>query len=193
MEHTKMMMYKGSGLLYNFGFRIYDATIAKFLFEDPLTKSYPMLTTYQFASNSPSSAIDLDGLEAWIVITEKYGESDPINIMVFVNDFRFMGGVYEVHKDYDMNNVQVGLSGNFESYLSYPAQFTRQGSYKRLDGKKAGYEFEIYASLLYGEVGIKVGKNLGIEFGVDGEMAGVSYSSRDGFDTNFLEKVGEHK
>ena len=78
---------------------------------DPLTKSYPMLTTYQFASNSPSSAIDLDGLEAWIVITEKYGESDPINIMVFVNDFRFMGGVYEVHKDYDMDNVQVGLSG----------------------------------------------------------------------------------
>ena len=52
-----------------------------------------MLTPYQFASNSPSFAIDLDGLEAWIVITEKYGESDPINNMVFVDDVRIMGGV----------------------------------------------------------------------------------------------------
>jgi len=31
---------------------------------DPLTKSYPMLTPYQFASNTPIWAIDLDGLEA---------------------------------------------------------------------------------------------------------------------------------
>ena len=31
---------------------------------DPLTASYPMLTPYQFASNTPIQAIDLDGLEA---------------------------------------------------------------------------------------------------------------------------------
>ena len=31
---------------------------------DPLTKSYPMLTPYQYASNTPIQAIDLDGLEA---------------------------------------------------------------------------------------------------------------------------------
>ena len=30
---------------------------------DPLTKSYPMLTPYQFASNTPIKFIDLDGLE----------------------------------------------------------------------------------------------------------------------------------
>jgi len=33
---------------------------------DPLTKSYPMLTPYQFASNSPVLMIDLDGLEGVI-------------------------------------------------------------------------------------------------------------------------------
>lgn len=32
---------------------------------DPLTKSYPELTPYQFASNSPIANIDLDGLEAF--------------------------------------------------------------------------------------------------------------------------------
>jgi hypothetical protein len=30
---------------------------------DPLSKSYPMLTPYQFAANSPISGIDQDGLE----------------------------------------------------------------------------------------------------------------------------------
>jgi len=30
---------------------------------DPLTKSYPELTPYQFASNTPIQAVDLDGLE----------------------------------------------------------------------------------------------------------------------------------
>lgn len=38
---------------------------------DPLTKSYPMLTPYQFASNTPIMAIDLDGLEAVNAMTGK--------------------------------------------------------------------------------------------------------------------------
>ena len=39
----------------------------KFLSVDPLSKKYPELTPYQFASNTPIQAIDLDGLEAFIV------------------------------------------------------------------------------------------------------------------------------
>ena len=53
----------GSGATYDYGFRIYNPNIAKFLSVDPLSKSYPMLTPYQFASNSPISGIDQDGLE----------------------------------------------------------------------------------------------------------------------------------
>ena len=52
------------GATYDYGFRIYDARIAKFLSVDPLFKGFPMLTPYQFASNSPIANIDLDGLEA---------------------------------------------------------------------------------------------------------------------------------
>jgi len=43
--------------------RIYDPRIAKFLSVDPITKQYPELTPYQFASNRPIDGIDLDGLE----------------------------------------------------------------------------------------------------------------------------------
>jgi RHS repeat-associated protein len=48
---------------YDYGFRIYNPGIARFLSIDPLTKSYPELTPYQFASNTPIQAVDLDGLE----------------------------------------------------------------------------------------------------------------------------------
>lgn len=47
----------------DYGFRIYDYRLAKFLSVDPLTKEYPELTPYQFASNTPIKAVDLDGLE----------------------------------------------------------------------------------------------------------------------------------
>ena len=37
--------------------------VSRFLSVDPLTKEYPELTPYQFASNRPIDGIDLDGLE----------------------------------------------------------------------------------------------------------------------------------
>lgn len=54
----------GGGSTYDYGFRIYNPNIAKFLSVDPLSKEYPELTSYQFASNSPIAAVDLDGLES---------------------------------------------------------------------------------------------------------------------------------
>lgn len=54
----------GTGNQYDYGFRIYDPLTGKFLSVDPLTKKFPMLTPYQFASNTPIQAIDLDGLES---------------------------------------------------------------------------------------------------------------------------------
>lgn len=48
---------------YDYGFRIYNPAIGKFLSVDPLTSSYLMLTPYQYASNSPIGNIDIDGLE----------------------------------------------------------------------------------------------------------------------------------
>jgi RHS repeat-associated protein len=54
---------KGEGNQQDYGMRIYDPRLGRFLSVDPLTKSYAMLTPYQFASNSPIAGIDLDGME----------------------------------------------------------------------------------------------------------------------------------
>ena len=54
---------KGDGNQQDYGMRIYDPRLGKFLSSDPVTGEYPELTPYQFASNTPIRAIDLDGLE----------------------------------------------------------------------------------------------------------------------------------
>jgi RHS repeat-associated protein len=54
----------------DYGMRIYDSRLGRFLTVDPIAKQYPELTPYQFASNSPIANVDLDGLEkAYYTIT----------------------------------------------------------------------------------------------------------------------------
>jgi RHS repeat-associated protein len=54
---------KGDGNEYDYGFRIYDPRLGRFLSVDPLTKDYPFYTPYQFAGNKPIWATDMDGKE----------------------------------------------------------------------------------------------------------------------------------
>ncbi|MBA2746028.1 MAG: hypothetical protein H0U44_07385, partial [Flavisolibacter sp.] len=54
---------KGEGNQQDYGMRIYDPRLGRFLSVDPISKDYPELTPYQFASNRPIDGIDLDGLE----------------------------------------------------------------------------------------------------------------------------------
>jgi len=49
----------------DYGMRIYDTKLGRFLSVDPLMKEYPELTPYQFASNTPIQGIDLDGEEVY--------------------------------------------------------------------------------------------------------------------------------
>jgi RHS repeat-associated protein len=67
----------GKGNEYDYGFRIYNPRVGRFLSVDPLTTSYPQLTPYQFASNSPVKYIDIDGKEGGIAEDE---EKDPWEI-----------------------------------------------------------------------------------------------------------------
>jgi RHS repeat-associated protein len=60
-----------ASLTQDYGFRLYNPAIAKFLSVDPLAKKYPFFTPYQFASNTPVQAIDLDGAEASVRVANK--------------------------------------------------------------------------------------------------------------------------
>jgi RHS repeat-associated protein len=67
---------KGEGIQYDYGFRIYDARLGRFLSVDPLSASYPYYTPYQFAGNTPIQAVDLDGREIYhyLLITGDNGK-----------------------------------------------------------------------------------------------------------------------
>lgn len=54
---------KGNGNSLDYGARIYDPRLGRFLSIDPLEKDFPFYSTYQFAGNRPIWAIDLDGME----------------------------------------------------------------------------------------------------------------------------------
>jgi len=54
---------KGEGNQQDYGMRIYDPRLGKFLSVDPLRKKYPFYSPYQFAGNTPIWASDLDGAE----------------------------------------------------------------------------------------------------------------------------------
>jgi RHS repeat-associated protein len=53
----------GEGNVYDYGFRIYNPRLGKFLSVDPLTKSFPFYSPYHFSGNKPIACIDIDGLE----------------------------------------------------------------------------------------------------------------------------------
>lgn len=57
----------GTGNSYDYGMRMYDPRVGRFYSVDPLTGKYPELSPYQFASNTPIQAIDLDGLEKFSI------------------------------------------------------------------------------------------------------------------------------
>jgi RHS repeat-associated protein len=80
---------KGTGNQQDYGMRIYDPRLGRFLSVDPITKDYPELTPYQFASNSPISGVDLDGREYYYAadgtLLRKYG--DNTQVMLVNKDF----------------------------------------------------------------------------------------------------------
>ena len=71
-----------SGSIYDYGFRIYNPRIGKFLSVDPLTFSYPWYTPYQFAGNKPILAVDLDGLEEEICHYKWDAENSGWNLVL---------------------------------------------------------------------------------------------------------------
>jgi RHS repeat-associated protein len=54
---------KGEGNQQDYGMRIYDPRLGRFLSVDPLLKDFPFYTPYHFAGNSPLKNVDLAGGE----------------------------------------------------------------------------------------------------------------------------------
>jgi hypothetical protein len=68
---------KGEGNSQDYGMRIYDTRVGRFLSVDPLTSQFPYYTPYQYAGNKPIWAMDLDGAEE-LILPRGIAIPDPI-------------------------------------------------------------------------------------------------------------------
>jgi RHS repeat-associated protein len=70
---------------YDFGSRIYDGRIARWLSIDPMQKKYAPFTPYNFVENNPNIYRDVDGKDKWLVITvtnEMTGIRNTISVKI---------------------------------------------------------------------------------------------------------------
>jgi RHS repeat-associated protein len=67
---------KGEGNQQDYGMRIYEPRLGRFLSVDATMSDYPELTPFQFSSNNPIFNVDLDGLEGrpWYTYDQKYNQ-----------------------------------------------------------------------------------------------------------------------
>ncbi|WP_282162855.1 RHS repeat domain-containing protein [Ulvibacterium marinum] len=125
---------KGEGVQYDYGFRIYDARISRFLSEDPLSDNYAFYTPYQFAGNKPISSIDLDGLEERVVHLFKNENDNIVQVTIDSKDLHIkteLVGVqnsarYAQISSKDWGNIKQQL---WDSFSSTPEMFDAQGEY----------------------------------------------------------------
>lgn len=128
---------KGEGNQQDYGMRIYDTRLSRFLSVDPLTKGYPHYTPYSYAGNKPIKFIDLDGgeeKEHWY----DYNFADLMNWLgssdnSLQNINRGQGPIGEKLDIFNRSINPVGVVG-YNGYTVITARdLERPGKFSRVD------------------------------------------------------------
>ena len=162
--------------MQDYGMRIYDGRLGRFLSVDPITKKFPMLTPYQFASNRPIQGVDFDGKEVLLVP----GNVNFFGLLAGYN----LGGGFGIGPDgvaiYAGETIQGGLGAEMGASLNGTV-FTKMKHLSDLQGGVA------WGGSLGGGWGGKVGMSIqnsggywGASFG-GGPGVGLHISGDAGF------------
>jgi RHS repeat-associated protein len=127
-------MHGGDGSSYDFGARMYDARVGRFLSVDPLLDKSPSYSAYLFAGNKPINHIDKNGETEWEVIRYYDSQNRLINTQIRIISSRSIerygtnNAVHTIDVRVDQNNniissVDNGWSGQAltpteQTYLS---------------------------------------------------------------------------
>jgi uncharacterized protein RhaS with RHS repeats len=111
----------GGNQTYDYGFRIYNPSLGKFLSVDPLSGKFAYYSPYQYAGNTPIVAIDLDGLEDMWVHTWVYEDGTKGSMILFPTtedgqpDPMFEYSLNEYCKKMGLDRNMVPTTGVFET------------------------------------------------------------------------------
>ncbi|MFK8101606.1 MAG: RHS repeat-associated core domain-containing protein, partial [Saprospiraceae bacterium] len=136
-------------LIQDYGFRIYNPSIGKFLSVDPLAKDYPSWSPYPFAMNRPIDGLDLDGAEWWDADDQvwRYGQNDQY-LRVSDNEWIYTRTVNGIQKAYHHDGAgwsQVELLESFKSAKSFENKLPPIAEAKF--GRKQKYDIYAYAQV----------------------------------------------
>ena len=109
---------KGDGNQQDYGLRIYDPRLGRFLSVDPLGKDYPWNSTYAFAENDVIRNIDLDGGETKEVVTRYWQNS---NGTILSNTT-----TVQLHNDYHLGNGTLNTTIYEAMHFKTPVTFSSE-------------------------------------------------------------------
>ena len=79
---------KGAGNSYNYEYRMHDPRIGRFFACDPLEPKYAYNSPYAFSENVVINAVELEGLEKYIVVGRSFAPRGSFNLTPFKDDDR---------------------------------------------------------------------------------------------------------
>ncbi|MBT0813075.1 RHS repeat-associated core domain-containing protein, partial [Litoribacter ruber] len=173
----------------DYGFRIYDPRVAKFLSIDPLARDFPWNSTYAFAENDVIRSIDLEGLEK-LIMTNVDAKKKTAQITI-KKDIQIINSpnLPSSYASIDNNKVNNLFSkGNTTIYTKEipvngkPVEFGSKKDWL----KKGGYKINVKY-----EVNVNVVDYKDSDFSHDGKGGEIStvYTSK----TNFVDAQGNSR
>lgn len=180
---------------YDFGARIYDPRLGRFLSIDPLTKNYPFFSGYLFARNCPIKLLDISG---------QYGGEKTRSLCSFIDAFNLWSvqalADRQTSSYYDMGNGTVTKDYESDAHTLlrvFNHDITSQTSnqiVKKVDGIKGkgadgffsyyqnlgndshglyvdlgGFPLDLKHFMANVELGNQVGETMGRSIGIDEE------------------------
>ncbi|MFZ1593258.1 MAG: RHS repeat-associated core domain-containing protein [Chitinophagales bacterium] len=94
----------GNGNIYDYGFRIYNSRLGRFLSTDPIKNQFPWYTPYQFAGNKPIFCLDLDGFEEIYYGDELVSNFANFPALEVLNNTEVAGDYLKRFQDKTINN-----------------------------------------------------------------------------------------
>jgi RHS repeat-associated protein len=178
---------KGDGNSYDFGARMYDSRLGRWLSIDPLAKNQPDQSPYKAFYNSPLIFSDPDGKDEFLTIIVKNEQSGKTTIIqkptaISTKVMTNGSGSNEVHSNnyYDFETIvtmKIDKNGKVNTKISY--KFLYDNGLKDFDvstsaGVKGKYSTKSRSD------GFMWGVTTNLEGKGDTQRGGVSYTSKDG-------------
>lgn len=130
----------GEQLVQDYGFRLYNPAVGRFLSVDPLAPEFPWNSTYAFAENDVIRSIDLDGAEKLVQTMKASGDCDNVCINVTSEEMPKYEGQIRFGHGRQYTDKELVARGFVTSRPEWP----QNGTFTFMEFEDAGHYSAVY-------------------------------------------------